>query len=257
MAGVQPVLEALQSGKQVDRLLVARAGRGATQRVRAAAKEAGVRIEDATRDELTRRWGSDHHQGVLAVVEPGLADVTEVEQMVDRADELGEPALVLVLDEVQDPQNLGAILRSAHALGAHGVVLPKNRSAQVTAAVVKASAGAALHVPVARLTNIKQALDRLQASGVWSAAAVVEGEPADEVDLSGPIALVVGSEAKGVRPSVAQRCDHRVRIPQVEGFDSLNASVAAGILLYEVQRQRRGRSASSWRREPPDGSGDG
>jgi 23S rRNA (guanosine2251-2'-O)-methyltransferase len=239
VAGVQPVLEALKGGQQVDRLFLARAGRGATHRVREAARAAGVKVEDTTKDELTKRLGSDRHQGVLALVEPGMADLTEVEEMVDAADARGEPPLILILDAIQDPGNLGAILRSAHALGAHGVVLPKNRSAQVTPMVVKASAGAALHVPVARFTNIKQALERLQTLGVWSAAASMEGAPVDEAPLTGPLALVVGSEAKGVRPSVARKCDHQVRIPQLESFDSLNASVAAGILLYEIQRQRR------------------
>lgn len=239
IAGVNPVLEALERGQEIDRLFLARSGAGATHRVRNAARARGVRIETVSKEELSKRFGSDRHQGVLAAVEPGEALVVEVDDLVERAQDAGEPPLIVVLDEVQDPHNLGAILRSCHALGAHGVVLPKNRSAQVTAAVIKASAGAALHVPVARATNVKHALSRLQELGVWSAAAVMDGEPADTARLDGPIALVVGSEDRGVKPTVAKACDHQVRIPQVGAFDSLNASVAAGILLYEIQRQRR------------------
>lgn len=239
VAGVKPVIEALSREGGVDRVLMARSAGGATHRVRDAARAKGVRIETVSKDELNKRFGSDRHQGVIALVEPGSATLSEVEELVDIADARSEPPLILVLDGIQDPHNLGAIMRSAHALGAHGVVLPKNRSAQITAAVIKASAGAALHVPVARTTNIKLALDRLQPLGVWSAAAVAEGEPADRCRLDGPLALVIGSEGEGVKPTVARRCDHLVAIPQLAEFDSLNASVAAGILLYEVQRQRR------------------
>ncbi|MEM1026188.1 MAG: 23S rRNA (guanosine(2251)-2'-O)-methyltransferase RlmB [Myxococcota bacterium] len=244
VAGVQPVIEALGREGRVDRVLMARSAGGATHRVRDAARARGVRVDTVSKDELSKRYGSDRHQGVIAIVEPGAATLSEVEELVDLADARGEAPLILILDGIQDPQNLGAILRSAHALGAHGVVLPKHRSAQITASVVKASAGAALHVPVCRTTNIKHALDRLQPLGVWSAAAVAEGSPADKSRLDGPLALVIGSEGEGVKPTVARRCDHQVAIPQLAEFDSLNASVAAGILLYEVQRQRRSAAPS-------------
>jgi 23S rRNA (guanosine2251-2'-O)-methyltransferase len=145
---------------------------------------------------------------------------------------------VVLLDGIQDPQNLGAILRSVYALGAHGVVLPTQRAARVTAAVVRASAGAALVVPIAYVSNLKIALDRLVERGVWSAAAVMGGEPLHQAKLAGPLAIVIGGEGSGVRPSLAEKCDLRVGIPLSHGFDSLNASVAAGILLWEALRQR-------------------
>ncbi len=237
--GVQPVLEAIKGGQPVQRILLARGSGGATHRIREAAKSAGIPCQTVQRGDLDRRLGHGRHQGVVALLDPSPALELTVETLVDQAEAEGEVPLILLLDEIQDVHNLGAILRSAHALGAHGAVLPKNRAAQVTDAVVKASAGAALHVPVVRVTNIKHAMEDLKSRGVWLAAADAEGEPADQAPLDGPLGLVVGSEAKGVRPTVAQRCDHRVAIPQVGEFDSLNASVAAGILLYEVQRQRR------------------
>jgi 23S rRNA (guanosine2251-2'-O)-methyltransferase len=173
---------------------------------------------------------------LIAVEEEGreasVSDVLEV------ARSRGEEPLVVLLDQIQDPQNLGALIRSTYALGGHGVVIPRDRAAQITPAVVRASAGAALHLLVARVTNLKHALSELKDAGVWSAAAVLDGEPAEKARLDGPLALVIGSEGKGVRPTVAEHCDLKVTIPLAR-FDSLNASVAGGILLYEALRQRR------------------
>lgn len=240
--GVQPVLEALRSGK-TDRVYIARDGGPQTRRIVDAAQQAGVKVVQSSRQELDQRAGADNHQGVVADLDRSEVEFVEVETILDRADAANEPALILMLDGIQDPQNLGAILRSAYALGAHGVVIPKNRAATVTPAVIRASAGAALHVPVARVTNLKHAMDRLEGSGVWTAAAVMDGEPAHRSRLDGPLALVIGSEGNGVRPSLAQRCDLRISVPLASGFDSLNASVAAGILLYEVVRQRLDKAA--------------
>ena len=236
--GVQPVLEAIRSGRRVLRVVVARETGAKTRRIREAARRADIPIGDASRRDLERRARTDLHQGVIAFVESAGSEPVDLDGIVDQAEAAGEMPLIVLLDGIQDPQNLGAILRSAHALGAHGVVIPKNRACAVTPAVIRASAGAALHIPVIRVVNLKHALDRLKARGVWSAAAVMTGEPAFGVRLDGPVALVIGGEADGVRRSVADRCDDRVAIPMSEDFDSLNASVAAGILLYEVQRQR-------------------
>jgi len=137
---------------------------------------------------------------------------------------------------------LGALVRSAHALGAHGVVIPEQRAAPVTAVTVKASAGATIHLPIARVVNVKHALNELREAGVWSAAAVLGGDPLEKSRLDGPLAIVIGSEDKGVKPSVVEACDMRVAIPLAHDFDSLNASVAGGILLYEATRQRRART---------------
>lgn len=235
--GVQPVLEALSAG-HVDRIFVARDAGGATRRIIEAAKKAGVRVVRCARAELDQRTRVDNHQGVLAEVDRTEVESVDVDAILDRAEAAGEPPLVLLLDEIQDPQNLGAILRSAHAMGAHGVVIPKNRAATVTPAVVRASAGAALHVPIARVVNLKHALDRLEARQVWTAAAVMDGDPAHRTRLDGPLALVIGGEGSGVRRTIAARCDMRLTVPLANGFDSLNASVAAGILLYEAVRQR-------------------
>lgn len=236
--GVQPVLEAIRSGRRVRAISIARGPGGATQDILQAASGVGVAVHEVKKDELTRRCGSEGHQGVLAEIDPEELEAYDIDDIVDRAEETGEDPLVVLLDGIQDPHNLGAILRSVYALGAHGVVLPKNRSASITPAVVRASAGAALSVPVATVTNLKLAIDRLVERKIWTAAAVMEGTPAHQARLEGPLALVIGGEGAGVRPSLAEKCDFKVSIPLAHGFDSLNASVAAGILLWEVQRQR-------------------
>ncbi len=237
--GVQPVLEALQGGAAVLAVKVARAEGGRTQDILHAAQSAGVPVMDVSKDDITKRVGAGSHQGVMAELDPKALESIDVDAIVDRAEALGEEPLVVLLDGIQDPQNLGAILRSVYALGAHGVVLPTNRAARVTAAVVRASAGAALAVPIASVTNLKLAVERLVERGVWTAAAVMGGEPADQARLDGPLGLVIGGESSGVRPSLAEKCDLRIGIPLAHGFDSLNASVAAGILLWEALRQRR------------------
>lgn len=248
--GANPVLEALRSGRVVREIHVARDERGATRKLKEEALRAGVKVVDTTKDALTKRAKTARHQGVMAVLEPEAPVVQDrdLESILAGAREQGEAPLVVLVDHVQDPHNLGAIIRSAWALGAHGVVVPKDRTAPISAAVVRVSAGAALHVPIARVVNLKRALDELGEAGVWSAAAVLDGEPADEARLDGPLALVVGAEDKGVAPTLAARCDLRLRIPLLRGFDSLNASVAAGILLYEIQRQRRGLGGAAPRR---------
>lgn len=235
--GVQPVLEALRSG-QVERIFVAREAGGKTKRIVDAAQSVGVSVIRMSRRELDQRARTEKHQGVVAELDRDAAPEADVDSILDRAEAAGEAPLLLLLDGIQDPQNLGAIIRSAYALGAHGVVIPKNRAASVTPAVIRASAGAALHVPVARVVNLKHAIERLEQRDVWTAAAVMDGDPAPRVRLDGPLALVIGSEGDGVRPSLAERCDLRVSVPLANDFDSLNASVAAGILLYEAVRQR-------------------
>jgi 23S rRNA (guanosine2251-2'-O)-methyltransferase len=237
--GLQPVLEALRSGRKISRIQIARDAGGASAKLRDEAARRRVSIQGASKDEITRLCGHGKHQGVVAVLEDDEGrEESSVEEMIALAKSQREEPLILLLDQIQDPQNLGALIRSAHALGAHGVVIPKDRAAQITPAVVRASAGAALHLGVARVTNLKHALTELKEAGVWTAAAVLDGDPADQSRLDGPLAVVIGSEGKGVRPSVAEHCDLRVTIPLAR-FDSLNASVAGGILLYEALRQRR------------------
>jgi 23S rRNA (guanosine2251-2'-O)-methyltransferase len=228
--GVNPVLEALRAHPQeVLRVLVER---GRAERVVQAAREAGVRVEEAAHDELERRSSSGVHQGVGA----------ELSQFhyVELLDLLrAEKPFLLVLDGVTDPQNLGALARSALALGADGVVVPKDRAASVTPAAFKAAAGALEHIAVARVTNLARALDDLKERGVWTVALAADGDrDLRDVDLTSPIALVLGSEGKGVRPLVRKTCDHVARIPMAGRVGSLNVSAAGAIALYEVARQR-------------------
>jgi 23S rRNA (guanosine2251-2'-O)-methyltransferase len=237
---VNPVRELLRSGGEAPgELWIAEgAERHRLAEILRLARRCGARLREAPRQKLDRLAGTDRHQGVVAVV----ADYRyrDLEDLLAAARERGEPPLLVVLDGVEDPQNLGAVVRSAHALGAHGVVIPRDRAAGVTAVAAKASAGAVEHCPVARVTNLAQALESLKESGVWTVAAAADAE-ADlaSVDLTGPIAIVLGSEGKGIRPLVRKGCDRAARIPMTGGLSSLNVSASASICLYEALRQRR------------------
>jgi 23S rRNA (guanosine2251-2'-O)-methyltransferase len=202
-----------------------------------AAAAVGVRVEEA--NDLDRRARGGVHQGVGA--ELAEFKYLELPDLLERID--GKPFL-LVLDGVTDPQNLGALVRSAHALGAHGVVVPKDRAAGVTPAVTKAAAGALEHCPIVRVTNLSRALEEMKEAGIWTVALAAEGEQAlGDIDLSTPIALVMGSEGSGVRPLVRKTCDHVARIPMYGNVGSLNVAAAGAIALYEVARQRAPSSA--------------
>jgi 23S rRNA (guanosine2251-2'-O)-methyltransferase len=202
------------------------------------ARSAGAKVREAPRQKLDRVAGTDAHQGVVATVADfqyrDLEDLLELVQASDR------PALLLILDGIEDPQNLGAIIRSAHALGAHGVVIPRDRAAGITPAVDKASAGAVEHCPVARVTNLVQSIERLKEAGIWTVATAADGDrPVSDVDLAGPIALVIGGEGQGIRPLVRRTCDYTAYVPMLGHVGSLNASAAAAIVLYEGARQRK------------------
>jgi 23S rRNA (guanosine2251-2'-O)-methyltransferase len=242
--GIHPVLEALRAHPdEVDRVYVVEGTvppRAAAE-ILSRARDAQVRVERVPRERLLALAEGGTHQGVAARVR-GFAYV-ELEDLLEGATASGRPPLILALDGFQDPQNLGAVLRGAEALGAHGVVLPRDRSVGLTAAVARASAGAVEHVPVARVTNLSRALEQLQASGLWVAAAVPDGEQVLwEARLDGPLALVVGGEGTGVRPGVLKHCDLSLRIPMAGRVASLNASASAAVLLYEVARQRAART---------------
>ena len=238
--GRNAVLEALRAGRSIDKLYLAKGETDKTlAHIAARARAAGVVVVEADRRKLDALSASTTkaHQGVVAVAAVkeycSLADILRV------AEERGEPPFVLVCDEISDPHNLGAILRSAECVGAHGVVIPKRRSAGVTGIVDKTSAGAAEHVPVARVPNLPAALRELQERGLWIYGTAADG-PADlwHTDFTGPLALVIGSEGEGMGRLVREHCDFLVRIPLRGKLDSLNASAAAGILMYEVLRQR-------------------
>jgi len=241
--GVNPVLEALKvHPNEVVRVLLERGKEGrrsqGADRVAHAAAQAGVRVEDVRQGDLTHRSRSGVHQGVGAE----LADFRYAE-LDDLLAGFRGPALLLVLDGVTDPQNLGALVRSAHALGAHGVVLPKDRAAGVTPAAFKAAAGALEHCPVARVTNLSRALERMKEQGIWTVALAAEADQElSALDLTVPTALVLGSEGAGVRPLVRKTCDHLARIPMAGQVGSLNVAAAGAVALYEIARQRLPRS---------------
>jgi len=240
--GVNPVLEALRAHPaEVVRVLVERGREGrrsqGAERVAQAAEEAGIRVEEVPQGDLAHRSRSGVHQGVGA--ELSEFEYAELEDVLERA---SAPALMLVLDGVTDPQNLGALVRSAHALGAHGVVIPKDRAAGITPAAFKAAAGALEHCPVARVTNLSRALEQMKERGVWTVALAADGDKdLSTVDLRVPTALVLGSEGSGVRPLVRKTCDYVARIPMGGQVGSLNVSAAGAVALYEVARQRSGR----------------
>lgn len=238
--GVNPVLEALRvRADEVERLYITEGqlGSKAAAEVLSRARDAGIRVERVPRERLASLAEGGVHQGVVAELR-GF-EYAELADLLEAAEESGRPALLVVLDGIQDPHNLGAIIRSAHALGAHGVVIGKDRAVPVTGLVAKASAGAVEHCPIARVVNISRALEELKEAGVWVAAADVDSqEPLWKARLDGPLAIVVGAEGAGVREGVLKHCDFRLRIPMAGQVGSLNASVSAAILLYEVARQR-------------------
>src|SRR5574340_590167 len=238
--GVNPVRELLRSGGEgVGELWLAEGGtRGASfAELERLGRAAHATVRAAPRAKLDRLAGTDRHQGVVA----GVADFryADLDQVLAAARESGRPPLLVVLDGVEDPHNLGAVIRSALALGAHGVVIPKDRAVGVTPAVAKASAGAVERCPVVRVTNVAKTLEALQGEGLWSVALAADGERAlTEVDLTGPIALVLGSEGEGLRPLVRRSCDLTARIPMTGELDSLSVSASAAVALYEAARQR-------------------
>lgn len=240
--GMNPVRELLRAGGEgLAELWLAPGGtRGsAFAELERVARVKGAKVREAPRAKLDRLAGTDRHQGVVAVVSDFR--YAELAEILARAAGTGRPALVVVLDGVEDPHNLGAIVRSAHALGAHGVAIPRDRAVGITPAAAKASAGAVERCLVARVVNVSQTIEALKEEGVWSVALAGDAERSlAELDLRGPIALVLGSEGEGLRPLVRRSCDHVARIPMKGDLDSLSVSAAAAIALYEVARQRNG-----------------
>lgn len=236
--GANPVRELLRArAASVQVVYLAAGDTGpALREIARTCKDRQVGFEERDRAELDALAGLEaRHQGVIAIA--GELEYADLDQLLDDLE--GRTPLLVVLDGVQDPRNLGAIVRSANAFGADGVVIAKDRAAPVTAAAVKASAGATELTPIARVTNLVRALETMKERGIWTVGAVVAAAPAPTaVDLRGPIALVLGAEARGLRPLVLRSCDHKVQIPMSGRLASLNVSVAAGILLYEARRQR-------------------
>lgn len=235
--GRNSVIEAYRSGRTIDKLFVQEGLHdGPINTVIREAKKAGSIINYVTKERLNEMSETGHHQGVIA--QAAAFEYAEVEDILRKAREAGEPPFVVVLDGIQDPHNLGAIIRTACLSGAHGIIIQKRRAAGLTPVAVRASAGAVNYVPVARVVNIGATIDKLKDEGIWFVCADMGGKVMYDLDLKGPIGLVVGSEGDGVSRLVREKCDFTASIPMKGEIDSLNASVAAGVLMYEIVRQR-------------------
>ncbi len=238
LIGRNAVIEAIRSGRGINKLLIADGDKeGSVKEVISLAKEQGIVIQFVERSKIDGIAGGLRHQGVLAYVAP--VAYSDLETMLQAAETKGEAPFLLLLDELEDPHNLGALLRTADATGVHGVLIPKRRSVPLTATVAKTSAGAVEYVPVARIGNIAQTLRKLKDKGFWVAGADMDGsQNYYEADLTGPLVLVVGSEGHGMSRLTKEQCDFIVKMPMVGKINSLNASVAGSILMYESMRQR-------------------
>ncbi len=235
--GRNAVLEAFRSGKTVDRLLIQDGLQdGPIQTIRREAKKYGTMVDFVRKERLDQLSQTGTHQGVLAYI--AAYEYAEVEDILARAKEKGEPPFLILLDDIEDPHNLGAIIRTANLAGAHGVIIPKRRAVGLTATVARTSAGALNYTPVARVTNLGATIDELKKEGIWFVCADMDGEVMYRQNLTGPIGLVIGNEGSGVSRLVKEKCDFTAAIPMKGEIDSLNASVAAGVLAYEIVRQR-------------------
>ena len=236
LVGRNPIREALKAGRPMEKLLVASGDlSGAARDIVRLAREAGVIVQFVDRSRLDAIYPA--HQGMLAYV--SMADYSTVDDILAYAAEKGEDPFVLLLDGVTDPHNLGAIIRTAECAGAHGVIIPERRAAGLGPACAKAAAGALSYMRVARVKNLNRAAEELKEEGLWVVATALDGEDVYQADLTGPIALVIGSEGDGVSRLMLERADRRVTLPMLGRIESLNASVAAGIITYEVVRARR------------------
>lgn len=235
--GRNAVTEALRSGRPVDKLFVLDGCQdGPVRTIIREAKKHDTIINFVSKERLDAMSETGKHQGVIAYA--AAYEYAEVQDILDAAGEKGEPPFIFILDGIEDPHNLGAIIRTANLAGAHGVIIPKRRAVGLTATVAKTSAGAINYTPVAKVTNIAQTIEELKKEGMWFVCAAMDGEVMYNLDLKGPIGLVIGAEGEGVSRLVREKCDFTASIPMKGNIDSLNASVAAGVLAYEIVRQR-------------------
>ena len=235
--GKNAVLEAFRSGKTVDKLFVQEhCEDGPVRTILREAKKQDTMVKFVKKERLDQLSETGKHQGVIAMA--AAYAYAEVEDILAAAREKGEPPFVFLLDNVEDPHNLGAVIRTANLAGAHGVIIPKNRAAGLTATVARTSAGALNYTPVAKVTNMARTIEQLKKEGLWFVCADMDGTVMYDLDLKGPIGLVIGNEGEGVSKLVKEKCDFIASIPMKGNIDSLNASVAAGVLAYEIVRQR-------------------
>ena len=236
ITGRNAVLEALKSDREIEKLIVAKGAEGSIRKITGMAKDKKIPGQYREKAALDRIAGRNSHQGVIAQVSEYT--YCTLDDILRRAEERGEDPFIMILDGLEDPHNLGAVMRTAECCGAHGIVIPKRRSAGITETVAKASAGAVEYMLCARVSNIGQAVDQLKERGVWVAACDMGGKAYTEQDLTGSLAVVIGSEGTGISRLVREKCDFVVSIPMKGKITSLNASNAAAILMYEVVRQR-------------------
>ncbi|MGN1050737.1 MAG: 23S rRNA (guanosine(2251)-2'-O)-methyltransferase RlmB [Acutalibacteraceae bacterium] len=237
VAGRNPVNEVLRSGRPIEHLLVAKnAKEGSIVAILAKARKNGIPVKEVDGKKLDYMTGHMNHQGIVALC--AVKEYSTIEDILSNAENKGEAPFVIVLDKIEDPHNLGAIIRTAECAGAHGVIIPERHSAGLSFTVEKSSAGAVEYMPVARVKNISDTLEKLKTKGLWVYGADMNGEDYSDVDFSGSIALVIGNEGKGISPLVLKNCDTVVSLPMKGRIKSLNASVAAGVLMYEIAKCR-------------------
>lgn len=235
--GRNAVLEAFRAGKTIDKLYIQDGCHdGVLNTITREARKHDTIINYVAKERMDQMSTTGKHQGVIA--QAAAYEYAELDEIFAKAEEKGESPFIFILDEIEDPHNLGAIIRTANLAGAHGVIIPKRRAAGLTATVVKASAGALNYTPVVKVTNIAQTIEDLKKRGLWFACADMNGETMYRLNLTGPIGLVIGNEGEGVSRLVREKCDYIASIPMHGDIDSLNASVAAGVLAYEIVRQR-------------------
>ena len=234
--GRNPVIESLKAGKLIDSIYVNSEAGGSISLICRLAKEKGIVIKQVNEQKLNKMANGESHQGVIAMT--ACAEYVDIQDILDIAKEKNEPPFIIICDEIEDPHNLGAIIRTAEASGAHGVIIPKRRSASLNHTVYKTSAGAAAWVPVARVSNLSHAVDTLKENGVWIYGTDSSGEDYKNVSFDGAVGLVIGSEGFGMSRLLKEKCDFLLRLPMVGKITSLNASVAGGIFMYEVLKSR-------------------
>lgn len=237
IVGRNPVIEALRAGRTLNKIVIAKGVTGSVKEIVALAREQKIPVQEVDRAYIEKVAQGLNHQGVVAMA--SAKEYVELDDILSAAEQKGEAPFILILDEIEDPHNLGAILRTAEAAGVHGVVIPKRRAVGLNATVAKASAGAIEYVPVARVNNLVQTIEELKGKGCWIAGA--DGDAPEvfwQSNLKGSIAVVIGSEGKGLGRLIKEKCDFLIRLPMKGQIGSLNASVAASLIVYEVLRQR-------------------
>ena len=240
IAGRNPVTEVIRSGREIDRLLVAHGQTGGSVvAIIAKCKDRGILVKEVSPSKLDYLTGGANHQGVAVLI--ATQEYSTVEDILNYAKEKNEKPFIIVCDEIEDPHNLGAIIRTAEATGVHGIIIPKRRSASLNVTVAKAASGALEYMKVARVTNISNEIERLKSEGIWVFGADMDGEDYSLTDFDCPCALVIGNEGKGIGSLVAKKCDKIVSLPMMGQINSLNASVAAGVLMYAVVKSRTGK----------------